>query len=103
MREVAFEERFVDRDILDGDDGLARYDIQYTVDEQHRITMRQPLHDRLDVQFHFVRFPTVLNYDAALLPSGGADQAFSSARRRRRSCDSCCSTAALRCHSPCSA
>ena len=51
-REVAHEERLVDRDVLQRDDALARHELEHAVDEDDRIAVRQLPHDLLDVHLH---------------------------------------------------
>ena len=43
VREVAVEERLVDRDVLERDDALALLQLQHAVDQQERIAVRQVL------------------------------------------------------------
>src|SRR5690606_36187352 len=53
MGEMASEEWLVERDILNGNDAFTRHHFQHAIDQQHRIAMRQPLHDLLDIEFYF--------------------------------------------------
>src|SRR5690606_24779496 len=48
-RVVTLEEGLVDRDVLETDDALARLEFDDPVDQEHRVPVRQVLHDLLDV------------------------------------------------------
>jgi hypothetical protein len=50
MREMAREERFVDRDVLDGANAFALSALEHPVDQQERVAMRQQTHDSHDVE-----------------------------------------------------
>ena len=49
MREVAREERLVDRDVLERADRLARHALEHAIHQQEGIAMRQPAHHLVDV------------------------------------------------------
>ena len=50
-REVPHEKRFVDRNVLDGNDAFGAHQLKYAIDQQQRITMRQNLENSTDVEF----------------------------------------------------
>ncbi len=50
LREMPLEERLVDGDILQRADALARHALEHPIDQQERVTVRQPLEDRVDVE-----------------------------------------------------
>ena len=49
VREMADEERLVDRDVLERLDALARFDLEHPVDQQERVAVRQLLEYFVDV------------------------------------------------------
>ena len=61
--EMALEERFVDGNVLDGDDTLAGLQLDHAVDQEEGVAMRQQLlnllhvHRQLDGITHDLSFP----------------------------------------------
>ncbi len=49
---VALEERLVDGHILDGHQALAALELDHSVDQQKRVTVRKEIQDFLDVKCH---------------------------------------------------
>src|SRR5690606_33967252 len=99
MGKVPLKKGLVHRHILDGHDAFARNHLKHAIDQQHRIAMRQAVHDLSNVEFHLDILHTV-SCDTKV---GVYDSFFSSARKRRRKVASWETTAALRCHWTCSA
>ena len=48
---MAIKERFVDRDVLERDEPFVRVDLENTIDQEKRISMRKNPHDLGDSEF----------------------------------------------------
>ena len=65
--EVPVKKRFVDGDILDGDDALSALQIKHAIDQQERIAVRQNLQNLVDVEPGLRRVRRRFRYRDALI------------------------------------
>jgi len=83
---MAIKERFVDRDVLERDEPFVRVDLENTIDQEKRISMRKNPHDLGDSEFvhYFLAGSGVFGSGAFGAVAAGAPAGFAGAASTRR-------------------